>query len=117
MSFETAGMTELEKDAVKPTPRGEWAKASVDAEFHLDPDKQDPVDPDSIANKAELRAILDQIARADLEVLDGVFDRLSEAVISNPDIVKDPTYLQKLEAAHKRMGEIMGTTPDGAVLH
>lgn len=85
-------------------PTEEWKKQRAD--FHLDPDKQDPVDPRA---EAELKSILDQISIADFETLDGIFDRLSEAVLEDKDVVKDYGYLQKLEAAHKRGKELMET--------
>ncbi len=62
--------------------------------------------PEAVQSVMEQRAILEQIKGADFETLDGVFDKLSEAVINNPDIVKDPSYLAKLEAAHKRYQEL-----------
>jgi hypothetical protein len=54
--------------------------------------------------------IVRQIGEAALEDLDGVLDRLSEAVLEKPELGQDPDYKAKLEAAYSRLQELMRGT-------
>lgn len=51
--------------------------------------------------------MLRQIGEQGFDELDDVLDRLSEAVLKNPDIAHDPGYQARLEAARKRLQELI----------
>lgn len=87
---------------VQELPTKEWEKPTE--RFHLDPDKQDPVDPQA---DAEHRAILDQIKRATLEELKKVQESMAEAVTADQSLLKDRHYIEKLQAAYDRGEELL----------
>lgn len=89
-------------------PEKEWQKPTE--RFHLDPKKQDPENPEVLAQHVQRQEIVRQIGEAELEDLDGVLDRLSEAVLQKPELGTDPDYKAKLEAAQKRLQELMKET-------
>lgn len=86
-------------------PTEEWKKPRED--FHPDPRKQDPENPEVLAQHAQRQEIVRQIGEAEFEELDGVLDRLSEAVLEKPELGSNPDYRTKLEAAQKRLQELM----------
>ncbi len=85
-------------------PTEEWKKQRGD--FHLDPDKQDKVQTDPLA-EAKDRAIIDQITGATFETLDEVLENLSRAVLEQPELKNDDRYNERLRAAKKRLDELM----------
>ncbi|MBP9697913.1 MAG: hypothetical protein KBD65_01875 [Candidatus Moranbacteria bacterium] len=89
-------------------PTEEWKQPREN--FHLDPKKQDPENSTGLAAHVQRQEIVRQIGEAELEDLDGVLDRLSEAVLQKPELGDDPDYKAKLEAAHKRLQELMRGT-------
>lgn len=84
-------------------PTEEWKKPTAD--FHLDPSKS--LDGVSVAELAREKDVLRQIEEQGINDLDQVLDSLSEAVLKNPDIAHDPGYKARLEAAQKRLQELI----------
>lgn len=89
-------------------PEKEWQNPTE--RFHLDPKKQDPESPEVLAQYVQRQEIVRQIGKAELEDLDGVLDRLSEALLEKPELGNDPDYKAKLEAALNRLQELMRGT-------
>ncbi len=83
-------------------PTEEWKKPTAD--FHLDPSKT--VDGVSAAELAREKDVLRQIGEQGFDELDEVLDRLSEAVLNNPEVAHDPGYQARLGAAKKRLDEL-----------
>lgn len=73
----------------------------------MDPSKQDPENPSKAAADARRQEIVRQIGEAEIEDLDSVLDRLSEALLQRPELGNDADYKAKLDAAQKRFQELM----------
>lgn len=96
-----------------------WAKAAKEADFHLDPNKQDKVDPRTLA---ELQSILDQIANASQEELGIIQQNIADAIGSDRTSLEDRTTVEKVNAVFKRSQELLGVndsekTPELPTLH
>ncbi len=86
-------------------------------DFHKDPKKMAGVrteEVDPLAN-AQDRAILDQIARADILEIGDIMDRLSESHLADASLFTNPDFMKKLNAAYNRYQELM--KPENKTLH
>lgn len=67
--------------------------------------------------KLHEQGIEEQISRADLEEIDRILENIAEAVLENPDLVKNPEARKKIDAASKRFKELIGTTDKNETIH
>jgi hypothetical protein len=63
------------------------------------------------------QGIEDQISRADLEEINDILTNISEAVLENPNLVKNPEARKKIDAASKRFKELVGITSGNETIH
>ncbi len=77
----------------------------------ISPEKADTM------KKLHEQGIEAQISRADLEEIDDILNHISEAILENPDLVKDPEARKKIDAASKRFKELVGITDTNETIH
>ena len=95
-------------------PTEEWKKPTAD--FHLDPKKMEGVRELNPHTEAERQAILDQIEKATMEQIMIIQKNIADAIGKNPDLLNDPTTVEKINAVYKRSQEIAGVG-DSTTLH
>lgn len=93
---------------------GRWKNPTAD--FHLDQKKMEGVRELDPRAEAERQAILDQIGNATMDQIMIIQKNIAEAVGRNPDLLNDPTTIEKINAVYKRSQEIAGVS-DSNTLH